>query len=432
MVATLWMVLRLHRSNREFTTARPSRRAELTCVISVCDFSDPGDPVRMLMAMAEFYPKQKPEGQTPPPRILCVVGTRPEVIKMAPVILALRRGGRFDVRVLATAQHRELLDQVLDLFGISPEADLDAMRPDQDLASLTARLLTGMDACLEQHRPAMVLAQGDTTTVMVAALACFYRRIPFGHVEAGLRTHDFDRPWPEEMNRVVAGRLAALNFAPTETARGNLLREGVPAERIEVTGNTVIDALYMVADQNHPLGIDLPADARIVLVTAHRRENFGSGMDAICAAIADLATQNDDVHFLFPVHPNPNVRRVVNHRLGALPGVTLCEPLDYAAFVTAMKSAWLILSDSGGVQEEAPALAKPVLVLRDETERPEAVAEGVVELVGTDRAKIVDRVSVLLRDGRAYSHMARGASPYGDGKAAQRIVGHIERRWSFR
>ena len=349
---------------------------------------------------------------------------------MAPVILALRCEARFDVKVLATAQHRELLDQVLDVFGIVPDADLNAMRPNQDLATLTARLMTGLDDCLEQQRPALVLAQGDTTTVLVTALACFYRKIPFGHVEAGLRTRDFDYPWPEEMNRVVAGRLATLNFAPTETARDNLLGEGVPAERVHVTGNTVIDALYMVAGKDYPLDVDLPPDSRIVLVTAHRRENFGLRMESICAAIEELAKQHGELHFLFPVHPNPNVRREVNRRLGAIRQITLCEPLDYAAFVTAMKTAWLILSDSGGVQEEAPALAKPVLVLRDETERPEAVAEGVVELVGTDRKRIVERVSALLKDSEAYRRMARGASPYGDGRAAQRIVAHIEGLWA--
>ena len=355
------------------------------------------------------------------------MGTRPEVIKMAPVILALRRRGPWQVRVLATAQHREMLDQVLDVFGIVPDADLDAMRPDQDLAALTARLMTGLDACLEEYRPVLVLAQGDTTTVLVTALASFYRKIPFGHVEAGLRTHDFDYPWPEEMNRVVAGRLATINFAPTESARDNLQSEGVPTDRIHVTGNTVIDALHLVAKRNFPLTVDLPGGRRVVLVTAHRRENFGTPMASICAAVRDLAKRHGELHFLFPVHPNPNVRRVVQAKLGELSRVTLCEPLDYGAFVTAMKNAWLILSDSGGVQEEAPALAKPVLVLRDETERPEAVAEGVVELVGTDRGRIVERVSSLLENPAEYRRMARGASPYGDGRAAARIVEHIER-----
>jgi len=362
---------------------------------------------------------------TLPMSVLCIVGTRPEVIKMAPVVLALRRVGQRDVRVLATAQHREMLDQMLRMFGIVPDLDLDAMRPNQTLAALTARLLTGLDACLARYRPSLVLAQGDTTTVMAAALASFYRKIPFGHVEAGLRTHDFDRPWPEEMNRTVAGRLAVLNFAPTATARDNLLREGVPAERIHVTGNTVIDALHMMAERDFPLGFDLPPGRRLILVTAHRRENLGSPMAAVCAAVNELAQKYGELHFLFPVHPNPDVRRVVQQELGALPRVTLCEPLDYGPFVAAMKRSWLILTDSGGVQEEAPALGKPVLVLRDATERPEAVREGVVELVGTRRHDIVDRVSALLDDEDAYRRMAKGSSPYGDGAAAERIVRHL-------
>lgn len=359
------------------------------------------------------------------PTILCVVGTRPEVVKMAPVVLALRRNGSWRVQVLATAQHRDMLDQALRMFGIVPDLDLDAMRPNQTLAALTARLMTGLDACLERQRPALVLAQGDTTTVMTAALACFYRRVHFAHVEAGLRTHDLRYPWPEEMNRVLAGRLAALNFAPTETARANLLREGVPAERIKVTGNTVIDALHLMARKNIALGVDIPADRRLILVTAHRRENFGAPMASICAAIRQLAERHSDLHFLFPVHPNPNVRQLAHRQLGALPQVSLCEPLDYGAFVTAMKKAWLILTDSGGVQEEAPALGKPVLVLREETERPEAVREGVVELVGTEQNRIFRRASALLEDAAAYRRMAKGASPYGDGYAAERIVQHV-------
>ena len=357
-----------------------------------------------------------------PPKVLCVVGTRPEAIKMAPVVLALRRSGRWDVKVLATAQHRELLDQVLQLFNIAPDLDLDAMRPDQALAALTARLIMGMDDCFEAHQPDLVLALGDTTTVMAAALASFYRKIPFGHIEAGLRTHDFQYPWPEEMNRVVAGHLAAVNFAPTETARSNLLREGVDASRIHVTGNTVIDALHIVAEKDFPTGVDLPPNQRMILVTAHRRENFGAPMISICRAIGELTRKYPRLQFVFPVHPNPNVQRIVKQELGALRQVSLCEPLGYGAFVTAMKRSYLLLSDSGGVQEEAPALAKPVLVLRNETERPEAVAEGVVELVGTDKARIVDRVSALLDDEREYSKMAKGISPYGDGKAAGRIV----------
>ena len=346
---------------------------------------------------------------------------------MAPVVFALRRARKWNVEVLATAQHREMLDQVLRMFGLVPDLDLDVMRPNQTLADLTSRLMTGMDACLKKHRPDLVLAQGDTTTVLVTALASFYHRIPFGHVEAGLRTHDFDYPWPEEMNRVVAGRLATISFAPTETARDNLLREGVAADSIHVTGNTVIDALYMIAERDASLPVSLPPGRRLILVTAHRRENFGSRMISICEAIRTLATMHSDVHFLFPVHPNPNVRHVVERELGALHQVTLCEPLPYDAFVAAMKRACLVLTDSGGVQEEAPALAKPVLVLRDETERPEAVREGVAELIGTEAREIVGCTSRLLDDEHEYRRMARGSSPYGDGKAAGRIARCIER-----
>ena len=351
---------------------------------------------------------------------------------MAPVVLALRAAGRWDVRVLATAQHREMLDQTLAMFGIAPHLDLDAMRPDQTLSALTARLMTGLDACLADVRPKLVLAQGDTTTTLVAALASFYRKVPFGHVEAGLRTHDMQYPWPEEMNRVLAGRIATLNFAPTETARRHLLEEGVAAQRIHVTGNTVIDALHLVAKQERPLGVPLPSNKRLVLVTAHRRENFGAPLQAICQGIAALAKQHESLHFLYPVHPNPNVQVVVRRELGGLPSVTLCEPLEYGAFVTAMQRAWLILSDSGGVQEEAPALGKPVLVLRNETERPEAVQAGGVDLIGPDRRRIVTRVTRLLRDEDAYGRMAQSRSPYGDGKAAQRILQQVEQLDSLR
>ena len=359
-------------------------------------------------------------------KILCIIGTRPEVVKMAPVVLALRRARKWDVKVLATAQHREMLDQALELFGIVPDFDLDTMRPNQTLADLTSRLTTRLDTCLEEQEPDLVLAQGDTTTVMVAALASFHRNIPFGHVEAGLRTHDFNYPWPEEMNRVVADRLASINFAPTQTARDNLLNEGIAPDRIHVTGNTVIDALFMVARQDFPLGIDLPANSRLLLVTTHRRENFGAKMVSICQAVAELARKYADLHFLLPVHPNPNVQSIVNRELGTLEQVSLCQPLDYGAFVTAMKRAYFILTDSGGVQEEAPALAKPVLVLREETERPEAVQEGVVEMVGTQTERIVQRTSLLLDNEEVYRSMAKGSSPYGDGKAASRIVQCIE------
>jgi UDP-N-acetylglucosamine 2-epimerase (non-hydrolysing) len=359
---------------------------------------------------------------TVPRTILCVVGTRPEAVKMAPVVLELRRRPWARVRVLATAQHRQMLDQVLGLFGIQPDVDLDLMRPNQGLADLTARMLTALDGTLEAEGPAAVLAQGDTTTVLTTALACFYRRIPFGHVEAGLRTGDLDYPFPEEMNRSVAGRLARLHFAPTESARANLLREGTDPASIHVTGNTVIDALLQVAAREAPLPEGVPDGRRLILVTAHRRENFGEPLRQICRALRTLAERNPDVHVLYPVHLNPNVTDVVRPALGAHPRVTLCEPLDYLPFVAAMKRSTLILSDSGGVQEEAPALGKPVLVLRAETERPEAVEAGVVKLVGTSESAIVAEAQRLLDDPAAYRAMARGVSPYGDGHAAERIA----------
>ena len=356
------------------------------------------------------------------PKILCVVGTRPEAVKMAPVIMALRDSGRFDCRILATAQHRQMLDQVLAFFGLQPDVDLDIMRPNQTLPELTARLLVALDGVLATEQPAAVLAQGDTTTVMAVALACFYRRIPFGHVEAGLRTGDLHYPFPEEANRVIAGRLAQWHFAPTRSSRDNLAREGIADADIFVTGNTVIDALLMTANRDVPIGVELPPGKRLVLVTAHRRENFGEPFRQVCAALRTLAERNPDVGFLYPVHPNPNVKDVAHTVLSGLPNFRLCEPLDYAPFVTAMKQAFFIISDSGGVQEEAPALGKPVLVLRDETERPEAVDEGVVKLVGPRQEAIVREAQQLLDDPAAYRAMARGVSPYGDGKASGRIV----------
>ncbi|HEX7368953.1 MAG TPA: UDP-N-acetylglucosamine 2-epimerase (non-hydrolyzing) [Rhodanobacteraceae bacterium] len=358
----------------------------------------------------------------PSKHIVCIVGTRPEAIKMAPVIKALSREPWTRVTVLATAQHRDLLDQVLALFDIHPDVDLDIMRADQKLPALTARLITALDETFADLVPDVVLAQGDTTTVMTAALVAFYRRIPFGHVEAGLRTHDFDNPFPEEMNRVVAGHLARWHFAPTQQARRNLLREGIDDACVHVTGNTVIDALLEVAATQWPLDIPLDPSKRLVLVTAHRRENFGEPLRAVCRAIRSLVDHYPDIEVVYPVHPNPNVGQVAHELLSGHPRIRLCAPLDYAPFVEAQKRAYLILTDSGGVQEEAPALGKPVLVLRTETERPEAVAEGVVKLVGVDEARIVAEASRLLDDSTAYRAMARGVSPYGDGKAAQRIA----------
>jgi UDP-N-acetylglucosamine 2-epimerase (non-hydrolysing) len=355
-------------------------------------------------------------------RIACIVGTRPEAIKMAPVILTLRRQAWADVVVVATAQHRGMLDQVLDLFGIVPDVDLDLMRPGQSLPDLTARLTSSLDQAFADITPDVVLAQGDTTTVMVAALVAFYRRIPFGHVEAGLRTHDLDNPFPEEMNRKVAGILARWHFAPTESSRRNLLAEGTADAAIHVTGNTVIDALLDVAGRAPAYDGDLAENQRLVLVTSHRRENFGAPLEAICRAVRRLADANPDCQFLFPVHPNPNVRDVAERMLGGHPSIALVAPLDYLPFVSAMQRATLILTDSGGVQEEAPALGKPVLVLREETERPEAVEDGVVRLVGHDEARIVAEAQRLLDDPVAYAAMAKGVSPYGDGHSAARIV----------
>ncbi len=358
----------------------------------------------------------------PSKHILCIVGTRPEGIKMAPLIRALKREPWAKVTVLATAQHRDLLDQVLALFDIRPDVDLDIMRPDQKLPELTARLITALDDKFGELAPDVVLAQGDTTTVMTAALVAFYRRIPFGHVEAGLRTHDLDNPFPEEMNRLVAGHLARWHFVPTQRSRQNLLREGIADAKIHVTGNTVIDALLEVAATDWPLAVALDPSRRLVLVTAHRRENFGEPFRAVCRAIRTLVETHADIEVLYPVHPNPNVSVVAHELLGGHARIHLCPPLDYAPFVEAQKRAYLILTDSGGVQEEAPALGKPVLVMRVETERPEAVDEGVVQLVGTDEERIVAEVSRLLDQSHAYREMARGVSPYGDGKASQRIV----------
>lgn len=361
--------------------------------------------------------------------ILCVVGTRPEAIKMAPVILALKNEAWANVRVLATAQHRHMLDQVLNFFDIEPDIDLDIMRPNQALTTLTARLLLDLDDVLQAEKPDVVLVQGDTTTVMTVALACFYHRIPIGHVEAGLRTWDMQNPFPEEMNRVIAGRLARWHFAPTEGSRQNLIREGVADNEIIVTGNTVIDALLMTASKELVLDIELDDSKRLILVTSHRRENFGEPFRNICRALRTLADNNSDIQILYPVHPNPNVKDVAYELLGDCNNIILCEPLDYAPFIAAMKKAYFIISDSGGVQEEAPALAKPVLVLRDETERPEAIEHGVVKLVGPNYDRIVKEAQLLLDDESIYKSMARGVSPYGDGKGAGRIVATLKQHF---
>jgi UDP-N-acetylglucosamine 2-epimerase (non-hydrolysing) len=353
-------------------------------------------------------------------RIVCVIGTRPEAIKMAPVIRRLRGQPWCECIVLCTAQHRELLDQVLELFGIIPDADFGIMRPNQTLSGLTSRLIESFDEFLSRLRPDALLAQGDTTTAMAAALCSFYHRVPYGHVEAGLRTGNLYGPFPEEMNRLVAARIARWHFAPTAEAGRNLIQEGIAPGAVHVTGNTVIDALLQMAAQCTDQA--LAAGQRLVLVTAHRRENFGAPLENICRAIRHLAERRGDIRFLYPVHPNPNVRRVVFDALAGHPRIDLVEPLEYRAFVAAMKQAHFILTDSGGVQEEAPALGKPVLVLRDETERPEALAAGVVRLVGTSYEEIIAESTRLLDDRDYYAAMARGVSPYGDGHAAQRIA----------
>jgi UDP-N-acetylglucosamine 2-epimerase (non-hydrolysing) len=359
--------------------------------------------------------------------ILCTIGTRPEAIKMAPVIKAFQAAPWARCRVLFTAQHRELVDQMLAFFDIDPDLDLDVMRPNQTLVELTSRLLMAVYHAVAREQPDMVLAQGDTTTVLATALASFYHKVPFGHVEAGLRTGRLFAPFPEEANRVLAGHLSALHFAPTASARDNLIGEGIADSSIVVTGNTVIDALLLAAARDVPIGVELDASRRLVLVTAHRRDSFGEPIRQICRAIARLHERFPHVEFLWPVHPNPAIKPVVEQAMADRPRVRLCAPLAYGPFVSAMRRATLILTDSGGVQEEAPALGKPVLVLREESERPEAIASGVAKLVGHDPDAIVSEASRLLCDPGAYQAMAKGVSPYGDGKAADRIVAAVGR-----
>jgi UDP-N-acetylglucosamine 2-epimerase (non-hydrolysing) len=355
-------------------------------------------------------------------KVLCVVGTRPEAVKLAPVIRRLRECGWCDLVVVATAQHREMLDQTLAFFGIAPDLDLDLMRENQGLADFVARALAALDDVLATETPDAVIAQGDTTTVLATALAAFYRRLPLCHVEAGLRTHNLEQPFPEEFNRLVTSAVTRLHFAPTPTARANLLREGVPEDRIVVTGNTVIDALHWAARQNPVLPVPVSPDRRMVLVTVHRRENFGAPTERVVDAVTALIDRNPGIEVLWPVHPNPNVGGIVHRRLDGCDRVRLVPPLDYEAFVAALMRCHFVLTDSGGVQEEAPALSKPVLVMRAVTERPEAVEAEVARLVGTDRETILAEAQRLIDDPAWYAHMARGASPYGDGQAAGRIV----------
>jgi UDP-N-acetylglucosamine 2-epimerase (non-hydrolysing) len=363
------------------------------------------------------------------PTVLAIFGTRPEAIKLAPVVRALAAEPDLAVRVAVTGQHRELLDQVLAVFGIAPDHDLAVMVAGQSLPELTGRLLPRLDRVIASEAPAAVLVQGDTTTALVAALAAFYRRVPVGHVEAGLRTNDRHAPFPEEINRRLVSVLTTWHFAPTPGARDALLGEGIAAANVLVTGNTVIDALrHVLATTEPPLGT-LPAPGRrLLLVTAHRRESFGPPLESLCRAIRRIADRHPDLEVCYPVHPNPNVREPVHRILGAHPRVQLLEPLDYVAFAHLLARADIVLTDSGGIQEEGPALGKPVLVARDVTERPEAVAAGVAELVGTDEERIVTRVGRLLDDPAAYAAMARAVSPYGDGRAGERIVGFLRAR----
>ena len=368
-------------------------------------------------------------------KLLIVFGTRPEAIKMAPLVKELKKSSALIVQVCVTAQHRQMLDQVLQLFEITPEYDLDLMRPGQTLPQLTSNILMGMDGVLADYRPDWVLVHGDTSTSMATSLAAYYRQVGVAHVEAGLRTCNLYSPWPEEGNRQITGRLAGLHFAPTEDSCGNLLKEGIKRDSIHVTGNTVIDALLSVSqriDKDTGLRNSLAAQfpflesaKRLVLVTGHRRENLGSGFESICHALKDIARE-PDVQVVYPVHLNPQVQEPVRRILGNASHVHLIEPLDYLPFIYLMKCSHLILTDSGGIQEEAPSLGKPVLVMRDTTERPEAVTAGTVRLVGTNHNRIVSETLSLLREEAAYERMAFAHNPYGDGNSCQRIRNTFE------
>ena len=369
-------------------------------------------------------------------KILLVFGTRPEAIKMAPLVKALQKDTEhFETRVCVTAQHRQMLDQVLEVFGITPEYDLNIMAPNQDLYDITAKVLLGLREVLKDFRPDTVLVHGDTTTSMAASLAAFYMQIPVGHVEAGLRTYNMLSPWPEEMNRQVTDRICTYYFAPTEQSRANLLQENIDAKKIFITGNTVIDALLMAVDiisttagVKEKMAKELQekgytvGDREYILVTGHRRENFGDGFLHICKAIKELAALHPEMDIVYPVHLNPNVQKPVYELLSGLSNVYLISPLDYLPFIYAMQHSTLLLTDSGGVQEEAPSLGKPVLVMRDTTERPEAVEAGTVKLVGTDAEAIVSNVTALLQDKEMYKRMSETLNPYGDGQACERII----------
>ena len=365
-------------------------------------------------------------------KTLCIFGTRPEAIKMAPLVQALAADERFEAKVCVTGQHREMLDQVLGLFSITPDFDLNIMKPGQDLTDVTTAILQGLKAVLNEFKPDIVLVHGDTATTFAASLAAYYQQIPVAHVEAGLRTGNLYSPWPEEGNRKLTGALAKLNFAPTDTSRNNLLREGISPDDIVVTGNTVIDALLdvvkrldqdpeLLAQASEPAAFLNPA-RKLILVTGHRRESFGDGFERICQALMEVAQMHPDVDIVYPVHLNPNVREPVNRLLNGIGNIHLIAPLDYLPFVHMMSRSHIILTDSGGIQEEAPSLGKPVLVMRDTTERPEAVSAGTVKLVGTNTSDIVRELNRLLIDTSAYQAMSYAHNPYGDGKACQRIL----------
>lgn len=372
-------------------------------------------------------------------KILVVFGTRPEAIKMAPLVLELRKHESLDVQVCVTAQHRQMLDQVLQLFDLVPEYDLDIMQSQQDLFDITSKVLLGIRDVIFQAKPDLVLVHGDTSTTFAASLAAFYSNVRVGHVEAGLRTGNIRSPWPEEMNRKLTSSLTEMHFSPTETAKQNLLREGIHPDNIFVTGNTVIDALIQVetklkADATLRNALSeqfsyIDSSKKLVLVTGHRRESFGEGFESICLALVELA-KSKNVQIIYPVHLNPNVQEPVKRILANIDNIFLIEPQDYLPFVYLMNICTLILTDSGGIQEEAPSLGKPVLVMRDTTERPEAVSAGTVKLVGTDKSTVVSAATTLLEDTQAYSEMAIALNPYGDGKASERIANIIEKRYS--
>ena len=373
-------------------------------------------------------------------KVMLVFGTRPEAIKMAPLVKAFEKSGSFETVVCVTAQHREMLDQVLALFEITPDYDLDIMKPGQNLYEVTSNILLGLKEVFEEAKPDIVLVHGDTTTTLATSLAAFYQQIAVGHVEAGLRTGDVYSPWPEEGNRQVTGRLATYHFAPTQESRSNLLKENVDMESVIVTGNTVIDALVSVVSKVESdkileqklqqvieeKGYTLDKAKKLILVTGHRRENFGQGFLNICEALKEVAMEHPEADILYPVHLNPNVQKPVREILSDVDNVYLIDPLDYEPFVYLMHNAYFILTDSGGIQEEAPSLGKPVLVMRDTTERPEAVAAGTVKLVGTDKRSIIEACNMLFEDAAAYEAMSKSHNPYGDGKACERIVDFLK------